>query len=225
MSARICDTSGTNALRSCARLPSRRCSSSPPRSSSSGSSREPRRWAASRHSAAASARSRPRTPRRALSRAPRPRRSSTSALPAPAASRPERSCSERNPSTAISSTPTRTFPRVERATPDPALLATARRLLPEAAVLPIGTSARVGGGASCADVEAMEGFAVLRAAAAAGVPALELRAVSNGYGADRSSLARRGGARGPREGRHDPAQARCVTFRRRFRRPSGPSAS
>ncbi len=81
----------------------------------------------------------------------------------------------------------RTFPRVERATPDTALLATACRLLPEAAVLPIGTSARVGGGASCADVEAMEGFAVLRAAAAAGVPALELRAVSNEYGADRSA--------------------------------------
>jgi nucleoside phosphorylase len=54
-------------------------------------------------------------------------------------------------------------------------------------VLPIGTSARVGGGASCADVEAMEGFAVLRAAAAAGVPALELRAISNEYGADRSA--------------------------------------
>ena len=45
-------------------------------------------------------------------------------------------------------------------------------------MLPIGTSARVGGGAAC-EVEAMEGFAVLRAAALAGVPALELRAVSN----------------------------------------------
>ncbi len=33
----------------------------------------------------------------------------------------------------------------------------------------------------------MEGFAVLRAAARAGVPALELRAVSNAFGAPRSS--------------------------------------
>jgi nucleoside phosphorylase len=81
---------------------------------------------------------------------------------------------------------TRTFPRIERAEPDAALLARARRLLPEAAVLPIATSARVGGAASCADVEAMEGFAVLRAAAAAGVPALELRAVSNVYDDDRA---------------------------------------
>ena len=53
------------------------------------------------------------------------------------------------------------------------------------AVLPIGTSARVGGGAGRAEVEAMEGFAVLRAAAAAGVPALELRAISNAYDDDR----------------------------------------
>lgn len=65
-----------------------------------------------------------------------------------------------------------------RCLPDPALLAAARRALPEAAVSPIGTSARVGGTASV-DVEAMEGFAVLRAAELAGVPALELRAVSN----------------------------------------------
>jgi len=45
-------------------------------------------------------------------------------------------------------------------------------------VLPIGTSARVGGTSGCT-VEAMEGFAVLRAAQLAGVPALEVRAVSN----------------------------------------------
>jgi len=48
----------------------------------------------------------------------------------------------------------------------------------EARVLPIGTSARVGGTSSC-EVEAMEGFAVLRAARLAGVPAVEVRAVSN----------------------------------------------
>ena len=45
-------------------------------------------------------------------------------------------------------------------------------------MLPIGTTGRVGGGAAC-EVEAMEGFGVLRAAALAGVPALELRAISN----------------------------------------------
>lgn len=70
------------------------------------------------------------------------------------------------------------FPRVERAEPDPALLAAARAALPDALVLPIATSGRVAGGAGCA-VEAMEGFGVLRAAALAGVPAVELRAVSN----------------------------------------------
>jgi nucleoside phosphorylase len=48
-------------------------------------------------------------------------------------------------------------------------------------VLPIGTSARVGAAAAC-DVEGMEGFAVLRACAIAGVPALELRAISNRLG-------------------------------------------
>ena len=45
-------------------------------------------------------------------------------------------------------------------------------------MLPIGTTARVGAGKSCR-VEAMEGFAVLRAAQLAGVPAVELRAISN----------------------------------------------
>ena len=70
---------------------------------------------------------------------------------------------------------------VDRAAPDGRLFDAARRALPEAAVLPIGTAARVGGAAGCCDVEAMEGFAVLRAAEAAGVPALELRAVSNRF--------------------------------------------
>jgi len=60
----------------------------------------------------------------------------------------------------------------------PLLLATARRALPSAVELPIGTSARVGGTTGC-DVEAMEGFGVLRAAQLAGVPALEVRAISN----------------------------------------------
>ena len=70
------------------------------------------------------------------------------------------------------------IPRVERLEPDRTLLAAARRALPEAHVLPIATTGRVGAGAAC-EVEAMEGFGVLRAAALAGVPALEVRAVSN----------------------------------------------
>jgi nucleoside phosphorylase len=74
--------------------------------------------------------------------------------------------------------PAATIPRIERVAPDAALLAAARRALPDAHVLPIGTSARVGGGSSC-EVEAMEGFGVLRAAALAEVPALEVRAISN----------------------------------------------
>ncbi len=65
-----------------------------------------------------------------------------------------------------------------RLEPDPRLLDAARRAVPDAQLLPIGTSAHVGGTSVC-PVEAMEGFAVLRAAALAGVPALEVRAVSN----------------------------------------------
>jgi futalosine hydrolase len=74
--------------------------------------------------------------------------------------------------------PLSTYPRIARAEPDAALLETARQALPEAHVLPIATSAKVGGGSSYA-VEAMEGFGVLRAASLAGVPAVELRAISN----------------------------------------------
>ena len=65
-----------------------------------------------------------------------------------------------------------------RERPDPRLVDAAQHALPGARVLPIGTSARVGGTSSC-EVEAMEGFAVLRAARLAGVPAFEVRAVSN----------------------------------------------
>ena len=67
---------------------------------------------------------------------------------------------------------------VARVAPDAALLASVRAALPEAQVLPIGTSARVGGTREC-EVEAMEGFSVLRACELAGVPAVELRAISN----------------------------------------------
>jgi futalosine hydrolase len=74
--------------------------------------------------------------------------------------------------------PSSSMPRVDRESPDADLLATARRALPYARVLPVATTGRVGGGASY-EVEAMEGFGVLRAAALARVPAVELRAVSN----------------------------------------------
>jgi predicted 5'-methylthioadenosine/S-adenosylhomocysteine nucleosidase len=73
------------------------------------------------------------------------------------------------------------IPVVSRAEPDPGLLARAQAALPEAHLRAIGTSARVGATAAC-DVEGMEGFAVLRACSLAGVPALELRAISNALG-------------------------------------------
>ncbi len=66
-----------------------------------------------------------------------------------------------------------------RAVPaSPLLLEAARRVLLGAVSLTIGTSARVGGSRDC-DVEAMEGFGVLRAAELAGVPAIEIRAIAN----------------------------------------------
>jgi nucleoside phosphorylase len=66
---------------------------------------------------------------------------------------------------------------------DERLVAAARRALPDAAVAPIGTSARVGGGTDC-EVEAMEGYAVLRAAALAAVPAVEVRVLANAVAAE-----------------------------------------
>ena len=68
-----------------------------------------------------------------------------------------------------------------RALPDPDLLARLRAGCPDAEVRPIGTSARVGGSHGV-EVEAMEGFAVLRACELAGVPAVEVRVVSNAIG-------------------------------------------
>jgi futalosine hydrolase len=61
---------------------------------------------------------------------------------------------------------------------DGRLVEAVRRVLPQALLVRIGTTARVGGGSMC-PVEAMEGFAVLRAAELAGVPAVEVRAISN----------------------------------------------
>lgn len=77
------------------------------------------------------------------------------------------------------------WPVVDRVAPDPGLLAAARSVLPDVPALAIHTSAAVG---ACNGllhdpvVEAMEGFGVLRAAQQAGVPALEMRAISNAIG-------------------------------------------
>ena len=78
------------------------------------------------------------------------------------------------------------IPVLDRVEPDRELLASLREAIPEALVLPIGTSAAVGRAATSATsahrnirVEGMEGFAVLRACALAGVPAAEVRAISN----------------------------------------------
>lgn len=72
---------------------------------------------------------------------------------------------------------------VERVEPDSGLLASLREAIPEALVLPIGTSAAIGGSAASSNrnirVEGMEGFGVLRACGLAGVPAIEVRAISN----------------------------------------------
>ena len=74
--------------------------------------------------------------------------------------------------------PSSTLPRVECVRPDAALLEKVRTALPEAYVLPIATCGKVGAGTGF-DVEAMEGFGVLRACELAGVAAVELRAISN----------------------------------------------
>ena len=68
-----------------------------------------------------------------------------------------------------------------RALPDPELLDRLRGAFPEAELRPIGTSARVGGSHGV-EVEAMEGFAVLRACELAAVPAVEVRVVANAIG-------------------------------------------
>ena len=69
---------------------------------------------------------------------------------------------------------------VDRVEPDAELLERMRAALPDALVLSIGTSGSVGGATSDAfRVEAMEGFGVLRACGQAGVPAVEIRAISN----------------------------------------------
>jgi len=72
--------------------------------------------------------------------------------------------------------PTRFAPH--RLTAAEALVDAAMRAVPTAVRRAIGTGGRVGHTRGC-EVEAMEGFAVLRAAALAGVPAVEVRAIAN----------------------------------------------
>ena len=79
------------------------------------------------------------------------------------------------------------WPVVDSVTPDAALVAALRTALPDARALPVHTSAAVGASDAASGgvvVEAMEGFGVLRAAALAGVPAVEVRAISNEIGED-----------------------------------------
>lgn len=72
--------------------------------------------------------------------------------------------------------PTRLAPH--RLTPSEALVEAAMHAVPAAVRRAIGTGGRVGHTRGC-EVEAMEGFAVLRAAALAGVPAVEVRVIAN----------------------------------------------
>lgn len=69
-----------------------------------------------------------------------------------------------------------------RVSANPMLLTAARAALPEVPVISIATSAAVNGVRDGVLVEAMEGFGVLRAAGIAGVPAIEIRAISNAIG-------------------------------------------
>lgn len=81
---------------------------------------------------------------------------------------------------------------VARAQPDLTLLAAVQAAFPEAISLPIATSAAVSGPTSTTShgfrVEGMEGFAVLRACELAGVPAVEVRVVSNDIGEGNRAL-------------------------------------
>lgn len=78
------------------------------------------------------------------------------------------------------------IPVVDRALPDARLLAALRAALPHAPVVPIVTGAAVSGPRAPREhgleIEAMEGFGVLRACELAGVPAVEVRVVANEIG-------------------------------------------
>lgn len=72
--------------------------------------------------------------------------------------------------------------------PHPRLVEAACAAIGDAIVLPIETSAGLARSSADARVEAMEGFGVLRACALAGVPAIEVRAISNEIGEVDSAL-------------------------------------
>ena len=76
------------------------------------------------------------------------------------------------------------IPVVERVEADRHLLSALQGLFPDAVSLPIATSAAVSGADVTHElrVEGMEGFGVLRACALVGVPAVEVRAISNDLG-------------------------------------------
>jgi futalosine hydrolase len=78
------------------------------------------------------------------------------------------------------------WPVVERVPADPGLVGAAAAALPTAIRTVIHTSATVGGASNTVSlaplVEGMEGFGVLRAAALAGIPAVEVRVISNVIG-------------------------------------------
>ena len=76
------------------------------------------------------------------------------------------------------------IPVVGRVEADRELLSALQGLFPDAVSLPIATSAAVSGANATHGlrVEGMEGFGVLRACALVGVPAVEVRAISNDLG-------------------------------------------
>ena len=77
------------------------------------------------------------------------------------------------------------WPVIARIAPDRRLLGAALAALPGASMHPIRTTAAVGASKTASQaplVEGMEGFGVLRAAALARVPAIEVRAISNELG-------------------------------------------
>lgn len=78
------------------------------------------------------------------------------------------------------------IPVVNRVSGDAELVAAASGAL-GVEMLPIATTAAVGSSPAALRVEAMEGFGVLRACERAGIPAVEIRAISNEIGeSDRS---------------------------------------
>ena len=84
------------------------------------------------------------------------------------------------------------IPVVDRALPDARLLTAAREMFPDAPVVPIVTGAAVSGPRAPhqhgLEIEAMEGFGVLRACELAGVPGLEVRVVANEIGEENRDL-------------------------------------